>query len=67
MLKTLAIIVVVVLVVIAGVLIYASTRPDSFRVQRSASIKAPPEKIFPLINDLRHGPAGRPTRRRIRR
>ena len=37
MLKTLAIIVVVVLVVIAGVLIYASTRPDSFRVQRSAT------------------------------
>lgn len=53
MLKTLAIIVVVVLVVIAGVLIYASTKPDSFRVQRSASIKAPPEKIFPLINDLK--------------
>ena len=37
MLKTLAVIVVVVLVVIAGVLIYASTRPDSFRVQRSVS------------------------------
>jgi carbon monoxide dehydrogenase subunit G len=52
MLKTLAIIVVVVLVV-AGVLIYASTKPDSFRVQRSASVKAPPEKIFPLINDLK--------------
>jgi carbon monoxide dehydrogenase subunit G len=53
MLKTLAIIVVVVLVVIAGALIYASTKPDSFRVQRSASVKAPPEKIFPLINDLK--------------
>jgi len=53
MLKTLAIIAVVVLVVIAAVLIYASTKPDSFRVQRSVSIKAPPEKIFPLINDLK--------------
>ena len=53
MLKILAIIVVVVLVVIAGILIYASTRPDSFRVQRSASIKAPPQKIFPLIDDLK--------------
>jgi hypothetical protein len=53
MLKILAIIVVVVLVVIAGVLIYASTGPDSFRVQRSASIKAPPQKIFPLIDDLK--------------
>ena len=53
MLKILAIIVVVVLVVIAGVLIYASTRPDSFRVQRSVGIKAPPQKIFPLIDDLK--------------
>ena len=53
MLKILAIIVVVVLVVIAGILIYASTRPDSFRVQRSVSIKAPPQKIFPLIDDLK--------------
>ena len=53
MLKILAIIVVVVLVVIAGILIYASTRPDSFRVQRSVSIKASPQKIFPLIDDLK--------------
>ena len=53
MLKALVIIVVVVLVVIAAVLIYASTKPDSFRVQRSASIKAPPEKIFPLLGDLK--------------
>ena len=40
-------------VVVAGILIYAATRPDSFRVQRSISIKAPPEKVFTLINDLR--------------
>ena len=53
MLKILAIIVVVVLVVVAGILIYASTRPDSFRVQRSVGIKAPPQKIFPLIDDLK--------------
>ena len=53
MLKIVSIIVVVVLVVIAGILIYASTRPDSFRVQRSVSIKAPPDKIFPLISDLK--------------
>lgn len=49
MFKTIAI---VVIVLIAGVLLYAATRPDTFRVQRSASIQAPPEKIFPLINDL---------------
>ena len=42
------------------VLVFAATRPDSFRVQRSASIKAPPEKIFPLINDLRRFNAWNP-------
>jgi hypothetical protein len=42
-----------VVILVAAVLIYAATRPDSFRIQRAASIKAPPEKIFPLINDLR--------------
>src|SRR3954471_18408073 len=38
---------------LAVVLVYAATRPDSFSVERSASIKAPPDKIYPLINDLR--------------
>jgi hypothetical protein len=41
-------------VIIAAVLIFAATRPDTFRVQRSVQIKATPERIFPLINDL-HG------------
>ncbi len=36
-----------------GILVYASTKPDTFRVQRSATIKAPPDKLFPLINDFR--------------
>ena len=49
MIKAIAIIVVVLL---AGVLIFAATKPDTFRVQRSSSIKAPPEKIFALINDF---------------
>lgn len=40
-------------VLIAAVLIYASTRPDTFQVQRTIRIKAPPEKIFPLIGELR--------------
>ena len=39
-------------VVIAGLLIYAATQPDTFRIQRTVIIKATPEKIFPLINDL---------------
>jgi uncharacterized protein YndB with AHSA1/START domain len=43
----------VLLVVVAALLIVAATKPDTFRVQRTTSIQAPPEKIFPLINDLR--------------
>jgi uncharacterized protein YndB with AHSA1/START domain len=49
MLKTIAIVVVV---LVGALLAFAATKPDTFRVQRAASIKAPPETIFPLINDL---------------
>ena len=49
MFKTIALVVVL---LIAGVLVYAATRPDDFRVERSVTIKAPPEKIFPLVNDF---------------
>ena len=38
--------------VVAAVLGIAATRPDTFRVERSASISAPPDKIYPLINDF---------------
>jgi uncharacterized protein YndB with AHSA1/START domain len=48
----LKIIAIVIVVLVAGVLILAATKPDTFRVQRAASIKAPPEKIFALINDF---------------
>ncbi len=49
MVKTIAIIVVV---LVATLLFYAATKPDTFRVQRSTSIKAPPEKIFAILNDF---------------
>ncbi|RJF87821.1 polyketide cyclase [Oleomonas cavernae] len=52
MLKVIGIIALVLVVVVAGLLIFAATKPDSFRIERTASIKAPPEKIFALINDL---------------
>jgi uncharacterized protein YndB with AHSA1/START domain len=48
----LKIILIVVVVLIAALLAYAATRPSSFRVRRTASIKASPEKIFPLIADF---------------
>lgn len=54
MLKTILLAIAGVLAVaVVGVLVAASTQPDVFRLQRSASIKAPPEKIFALINDFR--------------
>jgi uncharacterized protein YndB with AHSA1/START domain len=53
MLKILGIILAVVVVAVAIVAIYAATKPDSFTVQRSIAIEAPPEKIFAIINDLR--------------
>jgi hypothetical protein len=37
---------------IAGILLYAGTRPGSFWIRRSTRIQAAPEKIFPFINDL---------------
>jgi uncharacterized protein YndB with AHSA1/START domain len=55
MIKTIvAVVVVLLVIVVAAVLGVAATKPDAFRVERTASIKAPPEKIFALINDL-HG------------
>jgi Polyketide cyclase / dehydrase and lipid transport len=52
MLEIIAIIAVVLAVAIAVVLVFAASRPDTFRVQRTASIKASPDRIFPLINDF---------------
>jgi uncharacterized protein YndB with AHSA1/START domain len=39
-------------VLIAGILLYAQTRPNTFRVQRSTTINAQPDTVFPLIDDL---------------
>src|SRR3981081_1309940 len=52
MLEIVAIIAVVLVIAIAGVLILAATKPPTFSVRRATAIKAPPGKIFPLINDF---------------
>jgi uncharacterized protein YndB with AHSA1/START domain len=52
MFEIIAIIVVVLAIVIAIVLILAATKPNTFSVQRATTVKAPPEGIFPLINDF---------------
>ena len=51
--KILAVIGAVIVCGIAVVMVLAAMKPDQFRVQRSVAIKAPPEKIFPLINDFK--------------
>jgi len=43
---------IVVGVVVLAFLAYVATRPDDFRIERSQTIKAPPEAVFALINDL---------------
>ena len=47
-------------ILVAAILVYAATRPDSFRIERSATIKAAPEKVFPLINDFHQWEAWSP-------
>jgi len=52
--KRMLMITIVAAVLIAAVLVFAATRPDTFRIQRRTSVKAPPEKVFALINDFRN-------------
>ena len=55
-----AVIAVILALAIAAVLILASRKGDTFRVQRAATIDAPPEKIFPLISDFHQWKAWSP-------
>ena len=52
MFEVIVIIAVILAVAIAAVLVLAATKPNKLRVQRSVSIKAPPERIFSLISDF---------------
>jgi uncharacterized protein YndB with AHSA1/START domain len=42
------------------VLIFAATKPKTFRIQRSISIDAPPERVFALIDNLGRWPRWAP-------
>jgi len=55
MFKILLAIAALLLIAIAGVFGYAATQPDTFRIARSTVIKAPAEKIYPLMSDFRRG------------
>ena len=58
--RTVQIVIVVLVIIVAAILVLALMKPDSFRVERSATIKAPPEKIYPLLVDFRKWPAWSP-------
>jgi len=52
MLEIIAIIAAILAVAIAAVLILAMRKPSTLRVTRATSIRAPAERIFPLISDF---------------
>lgn len=50
----LKIIVILIILAIIIALIFAATKANTFRIERSINIKASPEKIFPFIIDFHH-------------
>ena len=52
MFEIVAIVAIVLAVALAIVLVLAATKPNAFSVQRATTVRALPEKIFPLINDF---------------
>lgn len=47
-------------VLLTGLAVVISMRPDDFRVSRSATMQATPQAIFEQVNDLRKGQAWSP-------
>ncbi|MEY4911602.1 MAG: hypothetical protein RL761_1265 [Pseudomonadota bacterium] len=54
------IVAIIIALIIAAILIYASTKPDDFRLQRSTTIKASPEKISAYLTDFKQWAAWSP-------
>ena len=50
--KVIKVLALVVVIAVAGILAFATTKPDTFYVQRTATINAPPEKVAALIEDF---------------
>lgn len=51
---------IVLVLAVAGILIYAAMQPDNFRIERSTTVNAPPERIYPHIVDFRRWGAWSP-------
>jgi uncharacterized protein YndB with AHSA1/START domain len=50
--EILLVIAAVIVIALAAVFLIAATKPDTFRIERAATIPAPPETVFALINDF---------------
>ena len=64
MLKTILIILAVIVIAALALVVFASTKPDTFHVERSTAIAASPERIAPHINDFRQWQAWSPYEKR---
>jgi uncharacterized protein YndB with AHSA1/START domain len=53
----------VMIILVVVILVFAATKPDTFHVERTATIKATPEKIYPYLSDFRKGEAWLPYER----
>jgi hypothetical protein len=53
-------ILIVLAVLVVGLFIFAATRPSEFRISRSALVSAPPDVVFPHVNDLHNWEAWSP-------
>jgi hypothetical protein len=60
MLQIIGAIVGILIVLVIVLLLVVSRRPDTFRVQRSAQIKASPDKVFGFLQDFHHWPSWSP-------
>ncbi|MCK1423869.1 SRPBCC family protein [Bradyrhizobium sp. 180] len=60
MLKAIAVIAIVLAAGIAAVLVFALTKPDTFRVERTLTVKAPADAIYPQVADFHRWTAWSP-------
>lgn len=43
---------IVLLVIVVAIVVLVATRPNTFRLERSIVVDAPPDHVYPLVNDL---------------
>lgn len=62
--KAIVIVLLVVVALLVGLIATIATQPGEFRVERSATIDAPPEEVFAHVNELRKWRAWSPWEKR---